>query len=94
MDWTKGLRLNAPMQKTHVRYLLDGKLPTDYFQQVQGSMYICGFKFWDFISYSPGLPLFQITVERDEQFCRKLDAALDEFCAKLSEIVNKIKAMQ
>jgi len=93
MDY-KGLEIKCPMVKTHVKYLLDGKLPTEYFQQVQGSMYITGYKVWDFVSYSPGLPMFQITVERDEKFCKKLDAALDEFCGKLSEVVERLKAMQ
>ena len=90
-----GLEIKCPMAKTHVKYLLNGsKLPTEYFQQVQGSMYICGFDSWDFVSYSPGLPMFQLTVERDEKFCRKLDAVLDEFCGKLADVVAKLKAMQ
>lgn len=89
-----GLELKAPMQKTHVSYLVNEKLPTDYFQQVQGSMYITGFSTWHFVSYSPGLPLFHVLVERDEAFCRKLHGALDDFVARLFLTVEKIRAMQ
>jgi hypothetical protein len=92
--YIRGVEIKCPMQKTHVSYLVNGGLPSDYFQQVQGSLYICGFDTWDFVSYSPGLPLFQVTVERDEAFCRKLHGALDDFVARLFLTVEKIKAMQ
>lgn len=87
----KGLEIKCPMLKTHVKYLLDGKLPTDYFIQVQGSMYITGFETWDFFSYYPGLKPFKITVKRDERFIEKLDTALNEFCFKIVNIIKKLK---
>jgi hypothetical protein len=90
----KGLEIKCPKVNTHVGYLLSGKLPTAYFQQVQGGMYITGFPEWSFISYFPGLPMFKITVERNEAFIEKLHNALEEFCGKLSETINKLRAMQ
>ena len=89
----KGLEIKCPMLKTHIKYLLDGKLPTEYFTQVQGSLYITGFETWDFISYYPGLDSFEITVERDEKFIEKLDKALDEFCMKIAMIIRKLKGV-
>jgi len=88
-----GLEMKCPQIQTHVGYLLDNKLPTDYFQQVQGGMLITGFNQWYFMSYYPGMPPFILKVERDEAFCTKLKAELDKFCSELSEIVSKLKAL-
>lgn len=87
----KGLEIKCPMLKTHVKYLLDGKLPTEYFCQVQGSMYITGFDTWDFFSYYPGIDPFKITVERNDEFIEKLDTALDEFCFQVVKLIKKLK---
>jgi len=86
-----GLEIKCPMLKTHLKYFLDKKLPTEYFCQVQGSMYITGFDTWDFMSYFPGLKPFIITVERNEGFISKLDEALDEFCYNLAIMIRRIK---
>lgn len=88
-----GLELKNPMLKTHVKYLLDGKLPTDYFQQVQGSMYITGFKFWWFMSYWPGMPPFVLLVKRDDEFITKLDKEVELFCRELRETIKKLRKL-
>ena len=88
-----GLEMKCPQIQTHVGYLLDNKLPTDYFQQVQVGMLVTGFKSWYFMSYFPGLPPLIKLVERDDGFCGKLKFELDRFCLELAEIVNKLKAL-
>lgn len=90
---SKGVEIKCPMVKTIVGYLIGGKLPTTYFQQVQGNMYITGFDKWDFVSYYPGLPLFQVTIERDEKFISKLHEQLEVFICKLHETIKKITEM-
>jgi len=87
----KGLEIKSPLLKTHLRYLLDGKFPLDYFQQVQGSLYITGFETWDFMSYYPGIKPFIITVTRNEDFIKNLDAALDEFCFQVIKYYKKLR---
>lgn len=86
-----GLEMKCPLLHTHIGYLLDNKLPTDYFQQVQGGMFITGFKYWYFMSYYPGLPPLILTINRDEKFIDKLKAELDSFCLELSTVVEKLK---
>lgn len=86
-----GLEIKCPSAHTHVEYLLNNKLPTEYVQQVQGNMFITGRKWWDFMSYFPGLKAFEIRVQRDEVFIAKLQAALITFCKELDEVVEKIK---
>jgi len=73
----KGLEIKCPNPNTHIKYLLSGKCPSEYYGQVQGSMYVTGLKQWDFMSYHPNIKPFIITVEQDE-----------EWQANLAEIVK------
>jgi len=75
----RGLEIKCPMAGTHVGYLLGGEVPTTYKQQVQGSIWVCGFDKWDFMSYHPELKPMIITVNRDDSFCNALQIAMDEF---------------
>lgn len=86
-----GLEIKCPMLKTHVKYLLDGKLPNEYFCQVHGSMYITGSEWWDFMSYYPGLKPLIITVERDYDFTNKLHGELEKFTKDLDKTIKKLK---
>ena len=85
-----GLEMKNPAPKTQVKYLLNNKLPTEYFPQIQFSLLVTGFKFWDFMSYSPGLNPLVLRVERDERYITALGAELFRFCAELDEIVKRI----
>ena len=79
----EGLEIKCPEIQTHVGYLRAGKLPTKYFGQVHGSMWVCGYERWWFMSYYPSLPELLIRVERDDTWCMKLAAALHRFNAEL-----------
>jgi len=86
-----GLEIKCPLIQTHIGYLLGNKLPTEYIQQVQGSMLVTGFNSYWFMSYYPGIKPFIIKVERDEKFIEKLRVALDDFCMELVMLVKKLK---
>lgn len=86
-----GLEIKCPIISTHVSYLLNGTLPSDYFQQIQGSMLVTGRKWWDFMSYYPGMKPLIIRVERDEAFISSLKIELAAFCAELPKITERIK---
>ncbi len=86
-----GLEMKNVIPKTQVKYLLDNKVPTEYLSQIQFSLLVTGFKFWDFLSYSPGIKPLIIRVTRDEKFIKALKIELEVFCRELPEIVAKIK---
>ena len=88
---SRGVEMKNPLPKTQVKYLLAGILPSEYYSQVQFSLYVTGFESWDFLSYSPGLKSLIIKVERDEKFLKALAIELKLFCEKLKETINKIK---
>lgn len=85
------LEIKCPLMATHVGYLLNGELPTEYFQQVHGELYVTGRKWIDFMSYYPRMAPLIVRVEPDKAFHSKLKVELEVFCAELDEIVQKIK---
>jgi hypothetical protein len=91
VDEVGGLELKCPAAKTHLDYFIRGP-GADYRCQVQGSLLITGFPFWDFMSYSPNLPQVLVRFEPDAPFIEKLKAALDQFCDEVDEICEKVRA--
>lgn len=77
-NWT-GMEIKCPELKTHVKYLIDGKLPAQYMPQVQFSMWVTGCNTWHFMSWSRVLPAFHVLVERDEEFQEAISEALALF---------------
>jgi predicted phage-related endonuclease len=89
-----GLEMKNPTMRVHVKALLDDKIPTEYFSQVQMCLYVCERSLWYFMSNSEGLPPLILEIKRDEPFIAKIEKALNDFNADLMEMVEKIKGMQ
>ncbi|MGB1014981.1 MAG: lambda exonuclease family protein [Nannocystaceae bacterium] len=77
-----GLEIKCPSAKVHVGYLL-GTPPTQYRLQIQGSLYVTGRQWWDWLSYHPDMPSVLIRMERDEECIDALSAVLPPFCDAL-----------
>lgn len=90
----KGLEIKCPAPHTHVEYLLNGKLPTKYLMQVQGSMWVTGLEQWDFMSYHPDLPHLLITVDKDEKLHSILDTEMSSFVEKMLDARHQINEMR
>ncbi len=86
-----GLEIKNPMMKTHVKYLLNGKLPTEYFSQIQMSLYVTERDLWYFMSNYDGLPPLLLECRRDEEFIKKLEQELNAFNTELLAMVEKLK---
>lgn len=86
-----GLELKNPMIKTQVKYLLEKVFPMDYYQQIQFSLYVTGFKLWYFMSSYEGLPPFIIECRRDEKFISALAYELDAFTNELQDMINRLQ---
>ena len=86
-----GLELKNVLGKTQVKYLLDGGLPSEYFGQVQFSLYVTGFKFWDFMTYTPGIKPLIVRVEPDKKYISALEVELELFCNRLNEITERLR---
>jgi putative phage-type endonuclease len=69
------IEIKCPRQKTHLRSLLTGEVPTEYMPQCQFGLLVSGRKWCDFISYAPGLPLFVCKVKRNKRMIEQLSDA-------------------
>jgi len=69
------IEIKSPRAKTHLKSLLTGEVPTEYISQVQTGLAVSGRQWCDFISYSPGLPLFVTGCYRDEAYITQLITA-------------------
>lgn len=85
-----GLEIKNPISKTHIKYLLDEKLPTEYFCQVQFSLFVSGRGSWWFMSHYPGIRPFMVEVFRDEKWIEKCEKELKEFNQELDEMVKRL----
>ena len=82
IDPDSGVEIKCPRLETHVGYLLDGELPSQYVAQVQGSMFVTGFKTWHFFSYRRKLPPLHLIIKRDEKYQDALKTAMESFKAQ------------
>jgi putative phage-type endonuclease len=87
----EGYEVKNPLSKTHIKYLFGGKLPTEYFCQVQFSLYVSERETWWFMSHYPGLKPLMLKVERDEVWIGKCERELNAFNDELDEMVKKLQ---
>ena len=85
------IEIKCPTSAVHVGYLLEGALPTDYIQQIQGQLLVTGRKWVDFFSFYPNLKPLLIRVTPDEKFQKALAVELNKFVSELDEITKKIR---
>lgn len=86
------LEIKCPKLHTHVDYLLQQRVPTDYVIQVQGILNVTGRQWCDFISYypNPDMPMLCIRVHRDEFIQERLNHELIQFCKELDEMYERL----
>ena len=89
-----GWETKCPRETTHLKYLLDNKLPTAYLPQVQYSLWVTGLERWDFMSYSERFNPMILTIEPDLKLHEIYDELIPEFIeamltqrAKLQELI-------
>lgn len=79
-----GLEIKCPQEHTHVKWLLGGVCPPDHYLQVQGGMFVTGFKAWEFVSYCRNFPPLVVRVERDDE----AQSAIAEAVVKFNEAMK------
>lgn len=84
-----GLEIKCPLQGTHVEYLRAGKVPSKYMLQVQGSMFVTGRGYWDFMSYHPKMKPLIVRTYRDDDLINELATHLQEAVLLIEDGVDK-----
>jgi hypothetical protein len=86
-----GLEIKTALAHIQIERLQKNELPTEHKAQVHGNMWVAERAWWDFVSYSPGLPPLILRIERDEAYIAKLDAAVGAFNSELADLVEKVR---
>lgn len=79
------IEIKCPKMSTHLEYIESGSLPSEYKYQVQGQLFVTGFKYCDFMSFVEGMKPFIIRVYPDTELFK-------EFDLKLNILIPKVKA--
>ncbi|MCT8721943.1 YqaJ viral recombinase family protein [Glaesserella parasuis] len=82
----KGLEIKCPQMKTHIKYIIEGVVPSEYIIQVQVALWVTGYDSWDFVSYCPEYQkqtLFIHTAERDPVLMKAFDKYIPQFIETL-----------
>lgn len=86
-----GYEVKCPLIHTHIGYLLENDVPTEYYTQVQGQLFVTGREWVDFMSYFPGLRPLIVRETPDATFQRLLKSELELFTQELDALVEKLK---
>ena len=81
---TSGVEIKCPNLSTHIGYVREGVLPSEYKCHVHGYMAVTGRDSWHFFSYARHAVPFHILIERDD-FTAKLEAELYAFATRYNE---------
>lgn len=89
-----GLEMKCPKDSTvHLARFADG-IPEEYVPQVQGSLWVTGRKWWDFVSYDPRMPeshrIFIQRIDRDDKYIAELEQAV---IAAEAQVQQKLESL-
>ena len=83
------IEIKCPNTATHIQTLISQKVPSQYYWQIMGQLWITGRKWVDFVSYDPRLPsanrLFIKRVERNQQDIDRLAEEVAKFLQELDK---------
>ena len=88
------IEIKCPNTSTHLGYILENKMPSEYVLQVQMQLWVCDRKWCDFVSYDPRVPkrpLWSIRVERNEEKITEIKDGIKKFVAEMLDLKNKIE---
>lgn len=90
--------IKSPQRATHLSYLLDGVVPSQYIPQMNWQMACTGRKWCDFISYNPDFPeylqIFVIRHHRDNVVIQEIESEVMKFLTEVDVILDKLKGKQ
>lgn len=88
------VEIKCPNTTTHLDYIFDDKVPTDYYKQIQGQLWVTGRDWCDFVSYDPRLPeknqLFIKRCPRDEELIATMELEVREFLMEIEMLIGKL----
>lgn len=88
-----GCEIKCPMAKTHIGWLLAGQAPSEFWPQLQFSMWVTGRSWWIFESYHQQLPPLIVRVPPDEAYHAALDEHVPHFVDEMLQARLRLQEM-
>ena len=85
------LEIKSALAHIQIDRMLRDRLPPEFKAQVQGQLWVAEREWCDFVSYWPGLPLFEHRAYRDEPYIRTLEMEVNRFNEDLAEMVERVR---
>lgn len=82
------LEIKSPRQKSHLRNMLAGTVPSEYMAQLQAGLLVSGRKWIDFLSWNGGMPTRPIRVYPQQDWFRAIYHAVRAFEDNAAEIIR------
>lgn len=90
IDPDGGLEIKCPQPKAHAATVTRNAVPSEHVAQVHGNMLVTGRKWWDYLSYCPGLKPVVIRVEWSS-LTDELAVLLEVFCDYVDEMTETLR---
>lgn len=91
-----GLEIKCYNTANHILALRANQMPKEHIPQVQGQMWLGGWRWVDFVSFDPDMPenaqVFITRVMRDEEYIKMLTAEVTTFLAEVDEEVAFVQS--
>jgi len=87
-----GVEIKTKLPHLLIEWLDRDELPPEHRAQVQGSLWVTERRWWDFVAYWPGMPMFIHRVERDEAYIKELSVEVASFNRELEKVVERLHA--
>jgi hypothetical protein len=91
IDEDGGMEVKCPRAKTHIQTILTDAVPAYNMAQVQTSLVVSGREWWDFVSFSSGLPLYTKRVLPDPKWRDAIIAAATNAEHAISAMVRQFE---
>jgi hypothetical protein len=88
------LEVKTKLPHLMIECLLKDEFPSEHKAQCQGALWVAEREWIDIAVYWPNLPLFVKRAHRDEDYIKKLAAAVDAFNDELQQTVAQVRRYQ
>lgn len=83
-----GFETKSPRARTHLRTILEDRVPPVYVPQVQACLLVTGRRWWDFASYVPGMAYYTKRVYPDPAIHAAIIAAAERYAAFAKQLMH------
>lgn len=87
-----GIEAKSRRQKKQLATILADQIPAENMAQVQCCLFVTGRKWWDYVSYGGGMPLWVKRVTPDPKWFEAITGAVEQFEQTAAEMTERYAA--